>query len=135
MALKVVGSSPTNYPIVKNFLKKIFKKKIFKKKIKLFIKIQNNTTTYIKKKLFLKPFVLNKLNCLKIFSLFVFNLNQKKHNTKNTITIKKTINTFSIGSVIKYFNIKQGKSIRRNQKGVKIFLNFLIIKLIPHQLI
>jgi hypothetical protein len=57
--------------------------------------------------------------------LYFFNINQKKYNTKNTISIKKTINIFSIGSVIKYFNLKQGKSIRRNQKGVKIFLNFL----------
>jgi hypothetical protein len=59
------------------------------------------------------------------FDLYFFNINQKKYNTKNTISTKKTINIFSIGSVIKYFNLKQGKSIRRNQKGVKIFLNFL----------
>ena len=125
MALKVVGSTPTNYPMVKNFIKKIFKKKIFKKKIKYFVKIQNNT--YIKlflKKLFLKKLFLDN-NFLVKSTIFIFNLNQKNYNTKSTITTQKTLNTFSVGSVIKYFNLKQGKSTRRNIKGIKIFLNFL----------
>jgi len=30
-----------------------------------------------------------------------------------------------VGSVAKYFKIKQGKYIRRSTKGLKIFLNFL----------
>jgi hypothetical protein len=58
-------------------------------------------------------------------SFIYININQKKYNTKNTISQKNTINTFSVGSVIKYFNLKQGKSSRRSIKGTKIFLNFL----------
>jgi hypothetical protein len=57
--------------------------------------------------------------------MYFININQKKYNTKNTLSKKNTINTFSVGSIIKYFNLKQGKSSRRSVKGVKIFLNFL----------
>lgn len=53
------------------------------------------------------------------------NLSQKKFNQKGTISFQKTLNTFTIGSIIKYFKIRQGKYIRRSTKGLKIFLNFI----------
>lgn len=53
------------------------------------------------------------------------NLSQKKFNQKGTISLQKTLNTFTIGSIIKYFKIRQGKYIRRSIKGLKIFLNFI----------
>jgi len=59
-------------------------------------------------------------------NLYIVCISQKKHNMK--CVFKKnltTINTFSVGSVMKYFKIKQGKYIRRSIKGSKIFLNFL----------
>ena len=59
-------------------------------------------------------------------NLYIICISQKKHNMK--CVFKKnltTINTFSVGSVMKYFKIKQGKYIRRSGKGSKIFLNFL----------
>ena len=53
-------------------------------------------------------------------------LTQKKHNPKALIaTNDKNNNTFTVGSIIKYFKVKQGKYIRRSPKGLKIFLNFL----------
>jgi hypothetical protein len=57
----------------------------------------------------------------------IVNVSQKLFNPKATITIKNNINvnTFSVGSIIKYFKIKQNKFIRRSLKGAKIFLNFL----------
>lgn len=51
-------------------------------------------------------------------------LSQKLFNPKGTIFIKKNLNTFSVGSIIKYFQVKQSKYIRRSLKGTKIFLNF-----------
>jgi len=51
-------------------------------------------------------------------------ISQKKFNPKSTIVVKSCLNTFSVGSIIKYFKIKQGKYIRRSSKGLKIFLNF-----------
>ena len=129
MALKVVGSSPTNHPILKKFIKKIFKKKIFKKKIKIYFEIQSfNNIQYnisIKKIKITKLIKLNFFKKLEKNFLFFININQKKYNTKQTISKKTTINTFSVGSVIKYFKLKQGKSSRRSIKGTKIFLNFL----------
>lgn len=53
-------------------------------------------------------------------------IGQKKSNTKATLSYKNTLNTFSIGSVMKYFKIQQGKYLRRSFKGRKIFLNFLV---------
>lgn len=57
----------------------------------------------------------------------IINISQKSFNPKATITIKNNFNanTFSVGSIIKYFKIKQSKYIRRSLKGTKIFLNFL----------
>ena len=53
-------------------------------------------------------------------------LRQKKPNTKATISCKNTLNTFSIGSVMKYFKMQQSKYLRRSFKGRKIFFNFLV---------
>jgi hypothetical protein len=61
-------------------------------------------------------------NCTK--NIFVC-INQKKFNTKSTVFSTRTLNTFSVGSIIRYFNLKQGKSSRRSIKGIKIFLNFI----------
>ena len=127
MALKVIGSNPINYPIFRKFIKKIFKKKIFKKKIKNFIKTQQTTNThFFLKKNFKKYIVITMHNFAKNNKdLFYVNINQKKFNTKSTFSKKNTINIFSVGSVIKYFDLKQGKSSRKDLKGGRIFLNFL----------
>lgn len=51
--------------------------------------------------------------------------NQKLHNTKiNIIKSYKNVIMFSVGSVIKYFNIVGGKSARRSINGLRVFLNF-----------
>jgi hypothetical protein len=125
VALKVVGSSPTNHPKIKKFIKKIFKKKIFKKKIKNFLKIQNFLILHNNINISFLKNMNKKILTYTEFNFFYININQKKYNTKQTISTKNVINTFSVGSVIKYFNIKQGKSSRRSIKGTKIFLNFL----------
>lgn len=52
-------------------------------------------------------------------------ISQKTYNNKSTIILKKNLNTFTIGSILKYFKVKQGKYVRRSLKGLKIFLNFL----------
>lgn len=52
-------------------------------------------------------------------------ISQKLYNPKATIVINKNLNTFSVGSIIKYFKIKQGKFVRRSLKGLKVFINFL----------
>ena len=133
VALTVVGSNPINYPMVFKSLKKKFKKKVLKKKLNFF------KTFFLKKVLWLNFTNMNIQNvfCNIIFKknifltnpnqnkTFLLNLNQKNFNTKGCITILKNITMFSVGSVLKYFNLKQGKSARRSAKGVKIFLNFL----------
>lgn len=53
------------------------------------------------------------------------NVSQKLHNPKGVVYIHKNLNTISIGSIIRYFNIVENKFIRRTLKGNKIFLNFL----------
>lgn len=55
----------------------------------------------------------------------VINLGQKKHTLKSTVFRSTTLNTFTVGSVMKYFKIAKGKYIRRSTKGFKVFLNFL----------
>ena len=45
------------------------------------------------------------------------------NNPKGLLMGRKTINTFSVGSTITYLKIKQGKFIKRNIMGLKIFLN------------
>ena len=57
-------------------------------------------------------------------NMYVF-ISQKTFSPKATISSTNCLNTFSIGSIIKYFKVKQGKYIRRSSKGVRVFLNFL----------
>jgi hypothetical protein len=117
-----------------SFLKKFkIKKKFFKKNVFFLknVKIKKNNFTILNFFLTLKK-IDNKLllnNNSK--DNIILCLSQKWYNTKGTIFIKKNLNTFSIGSIIKYFKVKQSKYIRRNLKGTKIFLNFfknLILK-------
>lgn len=130
VALKVVGSSPTIHPLsgVSSLKKFKIKKKIFKKNTFLLknIKLEGGIST----KLLPLFFVLKKINFNNISERdfkknFILCLSQKLYNTKTTIFCGKNLNTFSVGSIIKYFKVKQSKYIRRNLKGTKIFLNFL----------
>lgn len=122
-----------------SFLKKFkIKKKFFKKNTFLLknIKIKNNACYFnnffkVLKKIENKLFKEKNKNTFNINNNLICCLSQKLYNTKGTIFIKKNLNTFSIGSIIRYFKIKQNKYIRRNLKGTKIFLNFfknLILK-------
>jgi len=121
------------------FLKNKVQKKYFRKKyflIKYFY-LRNhlncfyyiNTLSYLKLLRDSTIFFNRNFNNLildKKNNLYIVCISQKKHNMK--CVFKKnltTINTFSVGSVMKYFKIKQGKYIRRSIKGSKIFLNFL----------
>lgn len=76
-----------------------------------FLRIKANNTTPTKKSAFEDTMVIN--------------LSQKKHTLKSTVFRSTTINTFTVGSVMKYFKIAKGKYIRRSTKGFKVFLNFL----------
>ena len=125
--------------IVILFKKKKFKKKKFKKKIHLINNLQINNlnlqklniTKYkiFKKNLFYRNYITYK-KTPKVKTLITKNptlvdISQKFFNPKCTVFIKNTLNTFSVGSIIKYFKVKQTKYIRRSLKGLKIFLNFL----------
>lgn len=135
MALKVVGSSPTNYPVGKItfFKKNKIKKRQFRKKIYLINRIYALLNmSYTKKNIFWKYFFYkryiartSKFKKLTEGNLLLVLINQKKFNPKSTIFSTKNVNTFSVGSIIKYFKVKQAKYIRRSLKGLKIFLNFL----------
>jgi len=52
-------------------------------------------------------------------------ITQKFNNPKCAISDTKTINTFSVGCLLRFFKITQGKFVRRSLKGLRIFLNFL----------
>ena len=95
---------------------KFFEKKTFKKVKLLNIYQKYKSTIFIEKK---------KNNLQKIF----LSISQKIHNPKVTFSKKKVINTFSVGSIIKYFKIKQVKCIRRSLKGVRVFLNLIALHL------
>ena len=140
VALKVVGSNPTTHPLEVVTINTItfFQKKKIKKKNNLVFKtvlfcvwqgvsIFKNIFNY---KLYKKVnnshnedlFRTNKQQMVPVN----LSITQKKHNPKALISIhNRNLNTFSVGSVIKYFNVKQGKYVRRSLKGLKIFLNFL----------
>lgn len=131
VALKVVGSNPTNYPLNKVifFKKNKIKKRQFRKKTFLIQKITifKNKNHFFYKNLskytnFLKA---KHIQAKHIQTPLLINLTQKKFNPRGTLVHNKTINTFTVGSIIKYFKVKQAKYIRRSIKGVKIFLNFL----------
>jgi hypothetical protein len=144
VALKVVGSSPTHHPrmqAVTFFQKNKVKKKIFKKKHHLidataYLSLGNYYTEL--KNLFCwnqykVTCTANKNPLQGSIPLWVNGggqpisifLTQKLNNPKSTICTYKNLNTFSVGSIIKYFKIKQSKCLRRGSKGLKIFLNFL----------
>jgi hypothetical protein len=112
------------------FFKKLkIKKKIFKKNTLLLRKI--DFSNFFNKTKIKPMFFLNKFN--KNYELtnstqidnFYINISQKLHNPKGLINKKKNLYTMSVGSIVKYFNIKDNKYIRRTLKGNKIFLNFL----------
>jgi hypothetical protein len=113
-----------------SFFKKFkIKKKIFKKNTFLLKNIKFDKRFNVLLNFF---FILKKINnggnFLKkneIKNNFIICFSQKTCNTKSTIFEKKNLNTFSIGSIINYFKIKQGKYVRRSLKGGKILINFL----------
>ena len=85
------------------FLKKTQKAFLYQKYI-------HNNGVFIEKKIVLNKFI---------------NITQKFNNPKCTISDIKTINTFSVGCLLRFFKITQGKFVRRSLKGLRVFLNFL----------
>ena len=145
MALKIVGSSPTTHPLypVTFFQKNKIKKRIFKKKHHLIGQIPFWKFSGFKKRV-LKNLLYNNLydryfnNNTKINKntnnttlnkresiITAITLTQKFNNPKGVIFRKKNLNTFSVGSIIKYFKVKHSKSLRRSSRGLNIFINFL----------
>jgi hypothetical protein len=56
----------------------------------------------------------------------VLTVTQKTANIKATLTINDVnVNTFSVGTLLKHFKVKQGKFLRRSVKGTKILLSSL----------
>ena len=127
--LKVVGSSPITHPLFTKILKKIKKKKLvlFKhpsRQIILHAIFKFKKTHQYYNYILQKKFNLNTCK-LDTWCTKYITFSCKTGNPKNTISGFKTINTFSIGSIIVYLRVKQGKFIRRNLKGLNIFMNFL----------
>jgi hypothetical protein len=119
------------------FKKNKVKKKIFKKNTSLIKGIKINKTRVLRlfylMYLYKKYYTTNTIKNHKelqikylIKDTLVVCISQKIFNNKSTIIVKKNLHTFSIGSILKYFKIKQGKYVRRSLKGLKIFLNFLV---------
>ena len=119
----------------------VFKKKlrILKKTIK---KSKNNFYVLKNIPLLLKNNILIKFNknlffCKNTFLKINLDLGSKKTETLAIIISQKSSNLkinifrnrnlafFSIGSILKYFRLDQGKYIRRTLKGTKILLNFI----------
>jgi hypothetical protein len=131
VALKVVGSSPTTYPLgkVTFFQKNKIKKRIFKKKHHLIslVLYQGVQKIIIFKNILFNGYCLDKLNSRKTTNKTIVGcfLTQKFNNPKSVVYVNKNLNTFSVGSVIKYFKVKQSKCLRRSVRGLKVFLNFL----------
>jgi hypothetical protein len=118
------------------FKKNKIKKKFFKKNTFLIKKIKFEKVRKLKliffKFLYEKYFITKTKNksaiiaeTQKLNNTVVLNISQKIYNNKATIMYIKNLHTFSIGSIIEHFKVKQGKYVRRSLKGVKIFLNFL----------
>jgi hypothetical protein len=118
------------------FKKKKIKRKQFRKKINLLDKVFKLKPIFSKKRIyknlnFYKKYQTTtiKQNIKAITPIhktpIIISISQKKFNPKCTIHENKNMNTFSVGSIIKYFKVKQSKYIRRSIKGLKIFLNFL----------
>lgn len=118
------------------FKKNKIRKKKFKKKtqlIRIFTNLKKNflfKKNTLKRGFFYKKYTqqrgikfLKKTQSKKNPTLVL--ISQKKFNPRGSIFIKRVLNTFSVGSIIKYFKVKQTKHLRRSLKGLKIFLNFL----------
>jgi hypothetical protein len=86
-----------------NFLKKI---QYFNYKIYAYKKLNNGFNKFFKENLMVA-------------------IGKKKYNPKAVIFLKKNVNTFSIGSIIKYLRVKKGKFFRRSFIGLKILINVL----------
>jgi hypothetical protein len=114
---KVFRKKTQLIPIMVSIFLKIFKNIKFRFKVKnlLFYKVYKKTQqSKIQNNIFLE-------------NTFVVNICQKKFNLKSTLSkgSNNVLNTFSVGSVIKYFKVIKGKYVRRSSKGTKVFLNFL----------
>lgn len=125
------------------FQKNKIKKRVFKKKHHLInqtpiFKIGFNSHQVLKNLLYYYSDIkFNKYNINNVlYSNIIINkednkltsivLTQKFNNPKVVIfKDKKNLNTFSVGSIIKYFKVKQSKCLRRGLRGLNIFLNFL----------
>lgn len=122
------------------FKKNKVQKKVFKKKTQLItivtvlLKFLKNVKFLYKVKnlIFYRLYTENQQGGMinvNIFkkNTFTVDLCQKRFNLKSTISESnnKILNTFSIGSVIKYFKVVKGKYVRRSGKGTKVFLNFI----------
>lgn len=117
------------------FRKNKIKRKIFKKntilinkvKFKKLDKLKICTIIYIYVKYYFS--IINRSNFIDknylLKDTFLLNISQNTSNNKSILTQKRNLHTFSIGSILKYFKVKQGKYVRRSLKGLKIFLNFL----------
>lgn len=117
------------------FRKNKIKRKIFKKntilinkvKFKKLDKLKICTIIYIYVKYYFS--IINRSNFIDknylLKDTFLLNISQNTSNNKSILTQKRNLHTFSIGSILKYFKVKQSKYVRRSLKGLKIFLNFL----------
>ena len=120
VALKVVGSSPIIYPLKNYFLLKKIKRKSFKKKNNLTTlniryiggvaqNVKPNMINIRCYKEYLRVYTIQEINKNKdLVKNSTISLSQKRFNNKATISSVKTLNTFSVGSIIKYFKVKQG---------------------------
>lgn len=121
---------PPLLDIIRFFRKTKFKKKKYKSNYILYRYTSSfsiNTTTIYKNIMNYKQFKTHthSIVLLENYTPAYVSVNQKIYNPKAVINIKKNLNTFSVGSIIKYFKVKQAKHTRRSYKGVKVFLNFL----------
>jgi len=107
--------------IIKNKNFKKFKESIFKKNLQTKKRKTNLLKIYIK----YRNTIIKKIENFENSSQLVLCLSQKTHNPKISFFRKKVLNTFSVGSILNYFKIKQGKYVRRSIKGTKVFLNLI----------
>lgn len=120
---------------------KIIKRKILKRSInfKLFSPLHSAATNpkYFKNVLFFYKYFLLHLQCKGFTTASTFStkhhedtktltVTQKTSNLKATVsTNSRNISTFTVGTLLKHFKVKQGKFLRRSVKGTKLFLNSL----------
>ena len=133
------------HKFLKKFIIKEKNKQIFLSIFSNLIKFFEKSNTFILKKGFLKKPIKfttidinNRKNKQLVYVVnkpknnLIITISQKNHNPKisiniinNNISYVSVLNTFSVGSIMQFFKIKQGKYIRRSIKGSKILLNFL----------